>query len=163
MFKTLGSKTRREILRILTKREMHITGLAKELGISVPVVAKHVKLLEEKGLIERREFGKTHILNVRLDRLYQALDELSESHEVEVSKGSTLLDALKQISGVRIEKVGEREFVTSIDGEAGYYIYEVNGTFPNVPMHSFVLEENAKVELKKLIPVKKKEMQIRLK
>lgn len=163
MFKTLGSKTRREILRILIKREMHITGLAKELGISVPVAAKHVKLLEEKGLIERRKFGKTHILNAKLDRLYQTLDELSESHEVEVSKGSNILDALKQISGVRIEKVGEREFVTSIDGEAGYYIYEVNGAFPNVPMDRFVLEENANVELKKLIPVKKKEMKIKLK
>jgi DNA-binding transcriptional ArsR family regulator len=163
MFKTLSSETRRKILKILIQREMHVSGLARELGISVPVAAKHCKLLEEKGLIERKTFGKTHILRARLDKLYEGLNELSESHEVEVEEGANILDALKQVSGVRIEKIGEREFVTSIDGEAGYYIYEVNGSFPDVPMDRFVLKGNVHVELKKLVPVKRKEMRIRLK
>ena len=38
------------MLRSLLKKEKHITGLAKELGISVPVTAKHAKILEGAGL-----------------------------------------------------------------------------------------------------------------
>ncbi len=50
VFKALSSTTRLKMLRILAKKEMHITGLARELNLSVPVVAKHSKLLEKTGL-----------------------------------------------------------------------------------------------------------------
>jgi DNA-binding transcriptional ArsR family regulator len=162
MFKTLSSETRRKMLKILARKEMHISGLAREIGISVPVAAKHAKILENKGLIERKKFGRTHVLRARLEKLYEALDIFSESFDIRLPKGSNILDALKEVSGVKVEKVGEREFVTSIDGEEGYYIYEVNGKSPNISMNKFVLDRNAKVELKKLIPVKRKEMNIKV-
>lgn len=162
MFKTLSSETRRKMLKILARKEMHISGLAREIGISVPVAAKHAKILESKGLIERKKFGRTHVLRARLEKLYEALDIFSESFDVKLSKGANILDALREVSGVKVEKVGEREFVTSIDGEEGYYIYEVNGKSPNISMNKFVLDRNAKVELKKLIPVKRKEMNIKV-
>lgn len=163
MFKTLSSETRREMLRLLAKEEMHISGLAKKLGISVPVAARHAKILEKSSLIERRKFGKTHVLKAKMDKLYEALDAFSESFELKLPKGSSILDALKEVSGVKVERIGDREFVTRIDGEEGYYIYEVNGSTPNISMNKFVLEKNAKVELKKLVPVKRKEMRIKIK
>lgn len=168
MFKALSSLTRRKMLKLLSKGEMHVSGLARELGISVPVAAKHVKLLEEKGLIERRKFGKSHVLKARMDKVRtdvvnEALDMFSESFKLEVPKGANVLDALKQVSGVRIEKIGDREFVTSVDGDDGYYIFEVDGSLPNVPMDKVILKENAKIELKKLMPVKRKEMNVKVK
>ncbi len=168
MFKALSSETRRAMLRILAKREMHISGLARELGISVPVAAKHCKILEEKGLIERRRFGRSHVLKVdlekiRIDRLYEALDIFSETHKVEVPRGANLLEALKKVAGVKIKKVGDREFITSVDGEEGYYIFEVDGKLPNVPVDKFVLDKNVKIELKRLVPVKRKKMDVKIK
>lgn len=163
MFKILASNTRREMLKILAKKEMHISGLARELKISVPVAAKHCKLLESKGLVERKKFGRTHVLKANLDRLYEVLDELSESFDLRMPRGSSVLDALKQISGVKVERVGGREFVTSIDGEKGYYVYEVDGISPGISMDKFVLKKNVKVELKKLVHVKRKEMRIKIK
>ncbi len=141
---------------------MHITGVAKELGISVPVAAKHCKLLESAGLLERKKFGKTHVLRARLDRVYDAFDGLSESFSVTLRKGSNVLDALKQIAGVHVSKVADREFVVAIDGEEGYYIYEVNGVPPNVAMDKFTLHSDAKVELKRLVPIKKKEIAVKV-
>lgn len=163
MFRALSSETRRRMLKLLAKREMHVSGLAKELGISVPVAAKHCRLLESAGLLERSKFGKTHVLKAKLERVYDAFDDLSESFSVTLRRGSNVLDALKQISGVRVDKVGAREFVVAIDGEEGYYMYEVNGKAPNVAMDKFVLRSDAKVELKKLVPIKKKEMSIKVK
>ncbi|MFQ5815971.1 MAG: metalloregulator ArsR/SmtB family transcription factor, partial [Candidatus Hydrothermarchaeaceae archaeon] len=167
LFKVLSSDTRRRILKLLTKREMHISGLANELGISVPVTAKHCKLLEDNGLIERRKFGRTHVLRANMDKfrfesLYDDIDIFAVTHEVELPKGSNVLDALRRVSGVEIKRVGDKEFVTSVDGEEGYYIFEVDGKLPNKSMDEFVLKGNVDLKLKKLVPVKKKEINIRV-
>ena len=167
MFKVLSSQTRREILRILAKEEMHISGLARELGISVPVAAKHCRLLEEKGLVVRQRYGRTHVLKlnpekIRFEKLYEEMNIFSETHEVEVPKGANVLEALKRVAGVEIEKVGDKEFITSVDGEEGYYIFEVDGKLPNVPVDRFILNKNVHISLKKLSPVKKKEMKVKV-
>ena len=168
MFKTLSSKTRRDMLRILAKKEMHISGLARELGISVPVAAKHCKILEKKELVEKRTFGRSHVLKadlekIRVDKLYEALDIFSETSKVDVPKGANLLEALKKVAGVEIKTVGVREFITSVDGEEGYYIFEVDGKLPDVPVDKFVLDKNVKIELKRLAPVKRKKMDVKVK
>jgi len=67
LFKALGSSTRIQILKMLTKKQMHITGLANELKLSVPVVARHVRVLEKAGLVQRTKFGRTHVLRSRID------------------------------------------------------------------------------------------------
>jgi len=54
IFRALSSKTRIEMMKLLMQREYHVSGLAKALGISVPVVAKHVKILEDAGLVESK-------------------------------------------------------------------------------------------------------------
>jgi DNA-binding transcriptional ArsR family regulator len=163
LFPVLRSKTRREILKVLMKKEMHISGIAREFGISVPQASKHCKLLEEKGLVEKKTFGRTHVLRAKNDRLYGLMDYFSDETEVEVPKGSNIIDALTQVAGIMVEKADERGFVTSIDGEEGYYIYEVNGKLPNVPMDKFTLEKDVTVELKKILHVKKKRLDIKVK
>jgi DNA-binding Lrp family transcriptional regulator len=155
------------MLKLLAGEDMHITGLAKKLGISVPVAAKHVKILEVAGLLERTRFGRTHVLKAKLERLrvdalYQDLDIFSEAHEVRVKKGANVLDVLRMVSGVEIERVGKKEFITSVDGEKGYYIYEVDGQLPETPMDEYRIERDSTIRLKKLVPVKRKEMDIKL-
>ncbi len=167
MFKAISSSTRRSILKVLAKKEMHISGLAKELGISVPVAAKHCRILEENGLIERRKFGTSHVLRVRKDKfkfesLYDAIDIFREHHSIVVPRGSTVIDALKQIAGVTVKRVGDKEFVTSIDGEEGYYIYEIDGRMPDKSIGEFVLKRDSNIKLQKLVPVKKKEISIKI-
>jgi len=58
LFKALSSSTRLKMLKILAKKEMHICGLARELNLSAPVVARHAKILETAGLIQRRNLAK---------------------------------------------------------------------------------------------------------
>lgn len=156
VFRALGSTTRLKMLKILAKKEMHITGLARELNLSVPVVAKHSKLLERAGLIEIRKFGKTHVLGSKIKNMYSMLDELSDSYEVKLQKGASILEALRKVSGVELKTVGDKEFVMAIDGEEGLYIYEVNGNSPNSTTEDFKIEKDCTIEWKKLIPVTRK-------
>jgi DNA-binding transcriptional ArsR family regulator len=162
VFKALSSATRLKMLRILAKKEMHITGLARELNISVPVVAKHAKLLERANLIEIRKFGKTHVLGSKIKNMYGMLDELADSHTIDLQKGASILEALKKVSGVELKKVGDKEFVMAIDGEEGLYLYEVNGNSPNSTTEEFKIEKDCTIEWKKLLPVTRKKIFVKI-
>ena len=54
LFKVISSNTRLSILESLNKGDKHISALAREIGISVPVAAKHIKILEKAKLIDRK-------------------------------------------------------------------------------------------------------------
>lgn len=163
VFKALSSTTRLRMLRILAKKEMHITGLARELSLSVPVVAKHAKIMEKAGLIQRRMFGKTHVLGSKIKNIYSMLDELADSHEISLQKGASILEALRKVSGVELRTVGDKEFVMAIDGEEGLYLYEVNGNSPNSTTEEFKIDKDCTIEWKKLIPVTRKKIFIKIK
>ncbi len=163
VFKALSSTTRMKMLRILAKKEIHIAGLARELNLSVPVVAKHAKLLEKAGLITVRKFGRTHVLGSKIKNMYSIFDKLADSHEIDLQKGASILEALKKVSGVELKTVGGKEFVMAIDGEEGLYIYEVNGTSPNTTTEEFKIEKDCTIEWKKMIPVTAKKIFVKIK
>ena len=163
IFRALSSDTRLKILECLTEKQMHISGLAKKLNISVPVVAKHIKILEGAELVDRQEFGKTHILNIKLSNIFTILDEFAAVHEIVMQRGASLLDALRSVSAVEVKRVGKSDFVVSTDGEEGLYLYEVNGKPSDETVEKCILNEDVTIEWKKMIPVTKKKLSIKIK
>jgi DNA-binding transcriptional ArsR family regulator len=162
IFKALSSKTRVEMLKLLMKSEYHVSGLAKALGISVPVAAKHVRILENAGLVDCKKYGRSHVLKANRAKLYDAMVAFSEESTVEVNKGASILDALRVIAGVGIKKIGDKEFIASIDGEEGFYIYEVNGKIPDKPVNEYKMQDSGEIEIKRLVPVLKKKVNVKL-
>ncbi len=162
LFKALSSTTRLKMLKTLAKKEMHISGLARELNLSNPVVARHVKILETAGLIQRKKFGKTHVLRSKIENMDNLLNALADTCEVNVPKGSSILETLKKVGGVEIKEVRDKEFVVSIDGEQGLYIYEVNGKPPDTTVGEFKIEKDSTIEWKKLVPVTRKRIFVKI-
>ncbi len=68
----LRNETRRRILRLLSDGDMHISAIARALELPVSSVSRHCRVLEELGLVERRCFGRTHVLRLRADRELEA-------------------------------------------------------------------------------------------
>jgi DNA-binding transcriptional ArsR family regulator len=64
-FGALADPTRRAILARLASGEFRVTELAEPFEISLPAVSKHLKVLEEAGLLARRKEGRIH--HCRLD------------------------------------------------------------------------------------------------
>jgi DNA-binding transcriptional ArsR family regulator len=56
---------RRAILARLALGESRVTDLAEPFDMSLPAVSKHLKVLEEAGLMKRRKDGRVH--RCRLD------------------------------------------------------------------------------------------------
>lgn len=145
------------------EKNIHISGLAKEIGLSTPVILRHVKILENAGLVRRKIVGNVHILSANITGLDKILEPFSEEYSIEIKQKESLFDAIKQLPGVEIDKVGENQYITSIDGERGYYVYEVNGKTPAVPIDQYKPEKNVTLKVKKLVPVDKKKIDIKIK
>lgn len=163
IFRALSSSTRVKILKKLIKQEMHLSGLARDLGISVPVTSRHIKILEEVKLINKRIFGNTYLLSAKIKNLESALEPFIEESTVEIEKKKSIFDALKQIPGIKIKKIGNNYYIRSIDEEEGYYIYEVDGKLPSKPIDEYQIEKNINLDLKKLITVQKKKIKVNVK
>ena len=58
-FSALSDRTRRDILEHLTRGPASITELARPIGISLPGVMKHVRILEEANLVTTQKHGRT--------------------------------------------------------------------------------------------------------
>src|SRR6266404_10004945 len=65
VFHALGDATRRHMLRDLAGGERTVGQLAQPFAISLQAASKHIKALENAGLIRREVRGRTHLC--RLD------------------------------------------------------------------------------------------------
>ena len=61
IFHALGDATRRQMLRELTNGDRTVGQLAQPFSISLAAASKHIKALENAGLIRREVRGRTHL------------------------------------------------------------------------------------------------------
>ena len=160
LFSAIGSETRIKIIKKLLNREIHISQLSRELNISKPVISRHIKILEKAGLIQRRVIGNVHLLSANLKILENAFEPFIEETEIDIDKNRTIFDILKQLPTIETKSHGKNQYITSINGEEGFYIYEVNGKTPKEAINEYEAKENMTLDLKKLVPVSKKKIKI---
>ena len=58
-FKVLGEPLRLRIIQELEKGELNVSDIAEVVGATQPNVSKHLKMLQEAGLLFRRQNGNT--------------------------------------------------------------------------------------------------------
>jgi len=59
-FAALADPTRRRILESLSHQQMRVKELAEPFAMSLPAVSKHLRVLEDAGLLKRRRLGREH-------------------------------------------------------------------------------------------------------
>jgi DNA-binding transcriptional ArsR family regulator len=62
----LGSPVRRAILHELRAQALSVGEIAERLPISRPAVSRHLRMLEDAGLVQNDEIGTRNIYSVRL-------------------------------------------------------------------------------------------------
>ncbi len=82
IFRSLGDPTRLRIIALLRAMELSVGELAQVLGQSQPRVSRHVRILIDAGLAERRKEGSWVFLSLadaaRIEPLFALLDRWSE-------------------------------------------------------------------------------------
>ncbi|WP_258101653.1 ArsR/SmtB family transcription factor [Marinoscillum pacificum] len=74
VFVGVSDPTRRSIVHMLTVKSMRLNDLAENFEISRPAISKHVKVLEECGVIAIESRGRERICQIKP----QALKELAD-------------------------------------------------------------------------------------
>jgi DNA-binding transcriptional ArsR family regulator len=60
IFHALADETRRKILILIAKQQCTVSDLAAPFSMSLPAISKHVKVLEQAGLLDREKSGRIH-------------------------------------------------------------------------------------------------------
>ncbi len=71
-FAALADPTRRRILEHLSHGDLCVTDLARPYSMSLPAVSKHLRVLENAGLVRRRRTGRVHSLKLQVEPMKQA-------------------------------------------------------------------------------------------
>jgi ArsR family transcriptional regulator len=109
IFRSLGDPTRLRIVRLLRAMELTVGELAQVLGQSQPRVSRHVKILIDAGLVDRRKEGSWVFLSLgekgRVDPLFATLDGWAER---DGEDPWTLADAAR-LAAVRADRAAAAE------------------------------------------------------
>ena len=71
-FGALADPTRRRILAHLAGGDRCVTDLARPYRMSLPAVSKHLRVLENAGLVRRQRDGRVHRLKLEAGPMQQA-------------------------------------------------------------------------------------------
>jgi DNA-binding transcriptional ArsR family regulator len=71
-FHALADPTRRGMLASLALGEKSIGELAEPFQMSFAGASKHVRVLEDAGLLSRRKLGRTHLISLNAEPLAEA-------------------------------------------------------------------------------------------
>jgi DNA-binding transcriptional ArsR family regulator len=74
MFTALAHPIRREIVERLSGGTATVGEASRGLGVSKPTISRHLKLLEEAGVVTRVVDGRTHRLSLRPETLADAAE-----------------------------------------------------------------------------------------
>jgi DNA-binding transcriptional ArsR family regulator len=80
-FKALAHPLRRDIVERLSGGAATVGDVTRDFDVSKPTVSRHLKLLEDAGLVSRIVQGRTHRLALRPEGLAEASDWIESQRE----------------------------------------------------------------------------------
>ena len=81
VFKTLAHPLRRDIVERLSGGAATVGDVTRDFGVSKPTISRHLKMLEEAGVVSRVIDGRTHRLALRPEALAEAADWIANQRE----------------------------------------------------------------------------------
>jgi DNA-binding transcriptional ArsR family regulator len=101
VFQAIADPTRRAIIDMLAAESMNLNAVAEQFDISRPAISKHVKILEECGLVLIKQQGRERHCEARLEKLNEVSGWIEQYSEFWNAK----LDALgKYVEGKKKKK-----------------------------------------------------------
>jgi DNA-binding transcriptional ArsR family regulator len=93
VFTALADPSRRTILRrVATSGSLSVGDASADLDLSPAAISKHVKMLEQAGLIVRRLDGRRHMLSLESERLLLAEDWIARYRTLWTTSANRLAD-----------------------------------------------------------------------
>lgn len=95
-FKALAHPIRREIVERLATGPATVGEATRGIGVSKPAISKHLKVLEETGVVSRRIEGRTHVLSLKTEALDEATEWMNRQRAIWTRLFDVVDDYLKE-------------------------------------------------------------------
>ncbi len=98
-FSALADPTRRAMLRRLSRGESSVTDLARPFKISLPAVSRHLKVLEQAGLIargRRAQWRPCRMESAKMSEAVKWMEECRREFELRLDRLEEYLTELQQ-------------------------------------------------------------------
>ncbi len=82
VFQAIADPTRRMIILKLSQGPLNITQIGEDFGISKQAIAKHIKILNQCGIITMSQKGREQVCEAQLDQLDEVTDWVTESRKL---------------------------------------------------------------------------------
>lgn len=96
-FNAVAEPRRREILDLLVRGERPVNDLVARLGVTQPVVSKHLRVLREVGLVQVRELGRQRMYRVNGEPLRSIHDWVKNYERAWNQRYDALEDLLDEL------------------------------------------------------------------
>lgn len=99
VFQAIADPTRRAILSLLAAQTLTLNAVAENFDISRPAISKHIKILNECGLIEITDKGRERYCEAKLDKLSEVsvwIEQYKQFWESKLDDLETYLDKLQK-------------------------------------------------------------------
>ena len=96
LFQALSSSARRAMLRRLASQDCTVGELAEPFEMSVAAVSKHIEVLSDAGLVEKRQIGRNTLCHFNASSLAQAAHVLDYYRDFWLQRLDNLEDFLKE-------------------------------------------------------------------
>ena len=100
-FAALADTTRRRLLARLGRRDASITDLASAFDMTLTGMKKHVRVLEDAGLVTTQKIGRVRLCSLGPRRLEDANAWIAEYHAMLEARYNRLGDYLERTRGER--------------------------------------------------------------
>ncbi|MCX6352824.1 MAG: metalloregulator ArsR/SmtB family transcription factor [Bacteroidetes bacterium] len=110
VFQAIADPTRREIINMIAHQSLNLNSVAEKFHQSRPAISKHIKILEQCGLIVMKQKGRERHCEANLGKLNEVSDWVAQFKEFWNIK----LDALEVYLGElqKVKKVNQRKITT---------------------------------------------------
>lgn len=107
VFQAIADPTRRAILGLLTVQTLSLNAIAANFEISRPAISKHIKILNECGLIKIKQQGRERYCEAKLEKLNEVSKWIEQYRQFWESKLDALEIYLQQLQ--KEKKHGKRK------------------------------------------------------
>ena len=104
VFQAIADPTRREILNMIAHQSLNVNSVAENFDVSRTAIYKHLKLLEECGMVTVKQKGRERMCEAKLDKLEEVSDWVEQYREMWAARLDSLENYLEELQTKKKKK-----------------------------------------------------------
>lgn len=93
-FRVLSEPIRLKILQALRECELTVTDMTREIGISQPNASKHLRILQDAGILHREQRGNSVFYSIADETIFELCEVVCGSLEVRFREKAEIFAAV---------------------------------------------------------------------